>query len=123
VTTHNGRQSPLSDAEQLSEQLWARLAVLIDQAFIHASVIRPSFRGGGPPAPGEANGRSDARSSGVPTEEDRLKNWFAGVSTSRSLNAPATGWWARDWKTSAVVEELVPDGMYAYGELWVDVGA
>lgn len=56
-------------------------------------------------------------------EEDRLKNWFGGVSTCRLLNAPATGWWARDWKTSAVVEEMVPDGMYAYGELWVDVGA
>jgi hypothetical protein len=92
VTTHNGRQSPLTAAD--AEQLRAGLAA-------HPLRVKPK-------------GRSDVQSSGVPMEEDRLKNWFGGVSTCRLPNAPATGWWARD---GAAVDRAIAKFAESYAEV------
>ena len=47
-------------------------------------------------------------------EEDRLKNWFGGVSTCRLLNAPATGWWARD---GAAFDRAIAEFAESYAEV------
>ena len=47
-------------------------------------------------------------------EEDRLKNWFGGVSTCRLLNAPATAWWARD---GAAFDRAIAEFAESYAEV------